>query len=374
MGQNTIAYIATETTITVLLNGRHRTVQVRSKEQRNDVIKALEKFKKSKQTQGDLAALEAYLSPIKRITLKTDNRLEMDESENRLYLAGTKTPIEPGLASKILDFLDNGLPIEPLVKFWISCLKNPHFVAVQELFKFLENNNLPITDDGGFLGYKKLNFVGGVSLPAEFGELFVDPSGVVRYLTGEPAPQEVSARYLNFISELNNPTMKDVWSGTISQKIGDVVKIERVKLGEEERRHACGYGLHVGSFGYNFNGNVRVLCKVFPEDVIACNPNEQKLRTCKYQIVSFVDPNKEVTQLLVNLSQEEQDIANGEFEDDDIFENPFNEGEIVRATDDSEGITSVHLYYITNIDADAICVVNDKGEEEWYDYTLFENR
>jgi len=374
MAQNTIAYIATETTITVLLNGQHRTIQVKSKQQRNDVIKALEKFKKSRQTQEDLAILEAYLSPIKRITLSTDSRFELDESGNKLYLAGTKIPIEPGLASKILDFLDNRLPIEPLVKFWISCLKNPHFVAVQELFKFLENNNLPITDDGGFLGYKKLNFTGDVSLPDEFGELFVDPTGVVRYLNGEPASQDISVKYLNFISELNNPTMKDVWSGTISQKLGDIVKIERVKLGEEERRNACGYGLHIGSFSYNFDGNVRVLCKVFPEDVIACNPNERKLRTCKYQIVSFVDPQKEVSQLLVDLSQEEKEIANGDFENDEIFENPFNEGEIVKALQDSVDITTGSLYYITNIDADAVCVVNNKGEEEWYDYNLFESR
>lgn len=370
-----IAYIATETTITVILNGQHRTIQVRSKNQRNDVIKALEKYKKSQQTNEDLQELETFLAPVKRILLESDSRLELDESGNRLYLAGTQTPIEPGLGEKILDFLDNGLSIEPLIKFWQSCLRNPHFVAVQELFNFLENNNLPITDDGGFLGYKKLNFVGGVTLPEQFGELFVDPQGVVRSLDGTAASTNVANEYLAFISEANNPAMKDVWSGTITQKLGEVVRIERVKLGEEERREACGYGLHIGSFSYSFGGNVRVLCKVFPEDVIACNPSQQKLRTCKYQIVSFVDSKTEVTQLLVNLTQQEKEIASGEFEDDDNFsENPFIEGDIIRATEDLDGIAKDRLYYVTNVDDTSVCVIDDNGDENWFDASFFEER
>jgi hypothetical protein len=168
--------------------------------------------------------------------------------------------------------------------------------------------------------------------------------------------------------------MKDVWSGTIKQKIGDVVRIDRVKFNEEERREACGYGLHIGSFGYSFGGNVRVLCKVMPEDVIACNPENQKLRTCKYQIVSFVDSKTEVTQLLVNLTKEEQEIANGDFEDDDFIENPFEEGDIIRAVSTLDEITEDNLYYVTNIDGESVCVVDDQGEESWYDYSYFENR
>lgn len=375
MATNNLAYIATETTITVILNGKYKTIQVRSKNQRNDVINALEKYKKSEQTEKDFEELDVFLAPVKRILLESDNRLELDTEGNKLFLSGTTTPIEPGLATKILDFLDHGLSVEPLIKFWISCLRNPHFIAVQELFNFLEQNNLPITDDGGFLGYKKLNFVGGVNLPENFGELFVDTAGTVRTIGGKLVSQEVATSYLSFISEANNPTMKDVWSGTIKQKIGDVVRIDRIKFDEEARREACGYGLHIGSFGYSFGGNVRVLCKVMPEDVIACNPEHQKLRTCKYQIVSFVDSSTEITQLLVNLTKEEQEIANGEFEgDDDFIENPFEEGDIVKAVETLDLITKDNLYYITDIDDELICVVNDEGDESWYEYFYFENR
>jgi len=377
MSKNNLAYIATETTITVILGGKHRTIQVKSKNHRNDVVKALEKYKKSQQTEEDFKFLESFLAPIKRIGLESDNRLELDESENKLYLVGTSTPIEPGLADKILDFLDHSLPIEPLIKFWESCLRNPHFVAVQELFHFLSSNDLPITDDGAFLGYKKLQFTGGYNLPAEFGELFVDTKGVVRHLDGGIAEQEVANSFLSFVSQANNPDMVDVYSRTIHQKIGDIIKIDRVQFNEEERRQACGYGLHAGSFKYSFGGDVRVLVKVFPEDVIACNPNEQKLRTCKYQIISFVDSNTEVKELLINLTkerQEEVDSNDDDFDDDDSILNPFSEGDTVRAIEDCDDITEGVLYYITLVDGDDVCVIDDNGEESWYSCEIFEER
>lgn len=367
-----IAYIATESTITIVLDGSFRTVQVKSKAHRNDVIKALEKYKKSSQTAKDKEALEVYLAPIKRIALESDNRFEVDESENKMFLKGTTTPIPTTLADKILDFLDNGLPVNPLVKFWESCLKNPHYVAVEELFQFLERNNLPITDDGGFLGYKKLNFVNRIDVPDDFEELIVTPEGVVKNINGEKVSDAIKLQYLNFINDVNNPLMKDVHSGTIKQRLGEVVRIERVKLGEADRRQACGYGLHIGAFGYGFSGNVRVLCKVMPEDVIACNPHEQKLRTCKYQIVSFVDEKKEVKELLVNLSKESQAIANGEFDEDEDFDNPFNSGEVIKSVSSSlKGITTDRYYYVVDVDADDVLIIDDEGEEAWYNHTLF---
>lgn len=370
-----IAYIATETTITVVLEGKYRTIQVKSKAHRNDVIKALEKFKKSRQSAADRAALETFLAPIKRIALESDNRFELDESQNRLFLVGTTKPIPTTLADKILDFLENGLPVNPLVKFWESCLANPHYVAVEELFDFLERNNLPITDDGGFLGYKKLNFVNRIDVPDDFEELFVTAEGEVKNIHGRPVGTTLKSRYLSFINDVNNPTMKDVWSGTISQKLGEVVRIDRVLLDEADRRQACGYGLHVGAFGYSFGGNVRVLVKVFPEDVIACNPNEQKLRTCKYQIVSFVDEQKEVKQLLVDLSKEARDVADGNSPVyDDDTDNEFTEGQVIKAWVTAPGIVKDSFYYVVDSDGEDVLIINEDAEEEWYHHTFFVKR
>jgi hypothetical protein len=95
-----------------------------------------------------------------------------------------------------------------------------------------------------------------------------------------------------------------------------------------------------------------------PEDVIACNPEHQKLRTCKYQIVSFVDSSTEITQLLVNLTKEEQEIANGDFEDDDFIENPFEEGDIIRAVSTLDEITEDKLIPLAKLKDDVDSVVN----------------
>lgn len=367
-----IAYITTDTTIAVVLDGQYKTIQIKSKAHRDTTIKELERFKKSRQGAADKAYLDSFLAPIKRITLESDNRFEVDENENKLFLAGTTIPLPTTLSDKILDFLENGLPVNPLVEFWQSCLRNPHFVAVEELFQFLERNNLPITEDGGFLGYKKLNFVNRIDVPDDFEELFIDRDGNVRDVKGREVGQNLKVKYLDFINSKNNPTMKDVHSGTIKQKLGEVVRIERVKLGEEDRREACGYGLHIGAFNYGFSGDVRVLCKVMPEDVIACNPNEDKLRTCKYQIVSFVDERKEVKELLVDLSEESKSVINNQFSDDDEdFGNPFSEGEIIKAIDTVDSITRDRYYYVTAIDGDDVSIIDDEGEEEWYDHTHF---
>jgi len=385
-----VAYIASENVITIILNGTHKMIQIKTKKQRNEIISAIETYKKSNQTEQDLEKLEKYLVPIKRINLESDGRLELDTETNELYLKGTDKPIENGLANKILDFLNNNLPIEALITFWESCLKNPHYIAIKELFEFLEKNNLPITDDGGFLGYKKLNLKHLNSVPQEFTTLYVNNSNKVVSLNGKQVSPEVAEQFLNYVKEENNPTMLDVYSGTITQKIGDEVQIQRIKFNEEEARNACGYGLHIGSFDYAFSGNVRVLVKVFPEDVIASDPSNSKLRTCKYKIVSFVDSKEELTKLLIKLNEEDQedydDSYDEDYDDQDVFDpNPFSVGDIVVANNfelgddvESAGLTEGNIYYVTNTFEDyeygdhKITIVNDLGEEQEYLYNYFE--
>jgi len=374
-----LAYIATESTITLIFDGQHRTIQIKSKTHRNEVIAALERFRKSPQTDFDKQQLEIYLAPIRRAVLASDKRLEVSPDGKILYLVGSTVPIPSRLGNHIVDFLENKLPVDALVKFWESCLKNPHYVAVDELFIFLEENKLPITDDGGFLGYKKLNIVRGqkhINIPDQFEELVIAEDGSVKSITGLPVVSTVANKFKEFMSTYGNPTMVDVHSGTIRQKLGEVVKIDRIQLNELARREECGYGLHIGAFGYSFNGDVRVLCKVMPEDVIACNQGQAKLRTCKYQIVSFVDAAREVKDLYVNLSGVEADIAAGDYQPEEEldFQHDFSCDDIVTCIDydASNDLTVGDSYRVLDIDTDSILLVNDLGEKEWYDYESFD--
>lgn len=363
-----ISYIATDDNLTLILGGRPKQVKLNSKHHRNDLVKVINAFNDSTRTEDEFKRLLNYLEPIKRIQLESDNRFEVEDS--KLYLKGTDRPIESRLGDKILDFIENGLSINSLVKFWESCLRNPHYLAITELFDFIEGHNVPITDNGSFLLYKKLNFANSVKLPEQFEELVVN-GDLVTTIDGKKVSPEIADEYLSFIKEANNPLMKDVWSGTISQKLGEEVKIPRVKFNEEEVREACGYGLHAGLFTYSFGGNVRVLVEIYPEDVIACNPSHEKLRTCKYKIVSFVDSQKEIKDLLVYLNSP---VETPQIEDEWIEEitNPFSSGEVVRAIEDREALTDGDLYYIVETSDDDIKVIDDDGNEEWFDFSLFE--
>jgi hypothetical protein len=50
----------------------------------------------------------------------------------------------------------------------------------------------------------------------------------------------------------------------------------------------CSQGLHVGSASYQFSGDVKVLVKVNPKDVVSVPSNEtNKCRVCAYEIVEI---------------------------------------------------------------------------------------
>ena len=64
--------------------------------------------------------------------------------------------LNTGLATRMIQMLQEGFPIEPMVAFMENLYQNPSKRAVTELYGFLEKNNLPITPDGHFLAYKKV--------------------------------------------------------------------------------------------------------------------------------------------------------------------------------------------------------------------------
>lgn len=155
-------------------------------------------------------------------------------------------PIHSVVAQRILEFMQAGLPFKPLQNFLANLMENPSKRSIEQLYTFLENKNLPITDDGCFLGYKTVK---------------------------------------------NN--WKDKHSGTIDNSPGTVVKVARNSV-DDDFRNQCSYGLHVGGLEYvrGFaSGNDRFLIvKVNPKHAVAVptDYNCQKLRVEEYLVVSEV--------------------------------------------------------------------------------------
>lgn len=147
---------------------------------------------------------------------------------------------------KLLAFLDQQLPIAPIVNFIERVMKNPSFRVVQNLYAFLEHGGIPLTNEGKFVAYKAIR-----------------------------------------------PDWTDIYTGKIDNSIGAVVEVPRNNVDEDPDR-TCSYGLHVCSFDYlphfaHRNGHV-VLCEVDPADVVAipADYNNTKMRCCKYKVIGEV--------------------------------------------------------------------------------------
>lgn len=147
------------------------------------------------------------------------------------------------LTNRLIEMYQDGFPVEPLILFMENLMQNPSKRAVEELYGFLENGNLPLTPDGHFLAYKK-----------------------------------VRADFL------------DIHSGTMSNAPGTVVEMERNAVDDDQNR-TCSTGLHFCSKEYlnHFGGHDSrtVILKINPRDVVSIptDYNNAKGRACRYEVI-----------------------------------------------------------------------------------------
>ncbi len=166
------------------------------------------------------------------------------------------------LADRIVQMLQDGFPVEPLVRFMENLMLNPSKRAVTELYGFLEKGRLPITPDGHFLAYKKVR-----------------------------------------------NDYKDVYSGTFDNSVGQVVEMERNQVDDDKDR-TCSTGLHFCSEKYlaHFGGDRVMILKINPRDVVSIPSDygDTKGRCCRYEVIGElgVDPAEAFTASV-------QDNANG---------------------------------------------------------------
>jgi hypothetical protein len=151
------------------------------------------------------------------------------------------------IVTRMIAMLQEGFSIEPLVLFMENLMGNPSFRAVNELYGFLEKNNLPITPDGHFLAYKKVR-----------------------------------------------ENYKDVHSGTFDNSVGKVCEMERNKV-NDNKEQTCSTGLHFCSEGYlgHFGGERVMILKINPADVVSIptDYNNSKGRCCRYEVIGEVGHN-----------------------------------------------------------------------------------
>ncbi len=147
------------------------------------------------------------------------------------------------MATRMIAMLEEGFDISPMVHFMENLMKNPSKRSVDELYGFLEKNNLPLTPDGHFLAYKKVR-----------------------------------------------QDFKDIHSGTMDNSPGTVVEMERNKVDDDKDR-TCSTGLHFCGLSYlgHFGGSDSrvVIVKINPADVVSIpsDYNGAKGRACRYEVI-----------------------------------------------------------------------------------------
>lgn len=234
----TRAYRISDVSISVMVKNRFRTLA-----SNNPNFPALRDYLKSGGDDDDHLASLVDIPAF--VAMQTHGRVTINNDEVRF----DDKPVHSHLADRMLTHFRNGDPIEPLANLMTRLEKNPNESVRDDLFLWLEAGNMPLTDDGFIIGWKKVQ-----------GDYYSVHSG------------------------------KD---GKVLHAIGTTVKMDREDC-DPNRNNACSTGLHFCSYDYlSFyaGADARVLIvKIDPANVTAI-PNEagnQKGRCCEYDVVGEV--------------------------------------------------------------------------------------
>ena len=226
-------FMKTENTITVFIKGVPETLD---KTNRNfdKVVECL----KSKCPDEEIIEL---INLGKYIETKSDGLITVQGGE--VFYDGTV--VNNYLTESILKMLNDGFDIDPFIKFMSNLMENPSFRAVEELYGFLENSKLPITEDGHFLAYKMVS-----------------------------------------------KDFKDIHTGTFDNSVGSVCSMSRNKV-NDNKNETCSTGLHFAAYSYasTFGSGNLVLLKINPRDVVSIpvDYNNAKGRCCRYEVIQVIE-------------------------------------------------------------------------------------
>lgn len=234
-----IPYIVTDKSVTVIVEGKALTM---NQDHPNFPI-VMEKL-------DDEQTSEQDIKNIFNVGAAIENLSEGDivVEDGVAYYKGEA--IDNYCIDRAIAFMRENKPYKALLKFFDRLLANPSRRAVQELYRFLEHKNMPITPDGCFLAYKGIG-----------------------------------------------TNYRDKWSGKFDNSVGQVLEMTRNTVDDDANR-GCSAGFHAGSYdyadGYCGSEGHLMLVKIDPADVVSV-PHDcecQKLRTCRYEVVSELEERK----------------------------------------------------------------------------------
>lgn len=247
-----IAYTITPSSVNLLLHGRMRTLN-----STHPNFSAVRDALKNYSNYGASPELEARIADLvdipQFIAKVTEGRVKI--GDNAVYFDDEE--VHGVIAKRLLDMLGQGFNISPLARFLDRLMSNPIPTAADELYLWMEQSELPLTDDGCFLAFKKVK-----------------------------------------------DDYKSYHDGQTDNSIGSKLPLLSEDHYDTDRRRICSSGYHFCSFSYLHSyygdeGRV-VICKIAPEDVVSIprGYNNAKGRAKTYEIIGEV-PENEAQQFFV---------------------------------------------------------------------------
>lgn len=236
-----------------------------------------------------------------------------DENGNRIQIAN-------GLTKRLVYMIKRGINARHLVRFVENLMENPLPSAIMELYEFLDANNLPITGDGCFLAYKKVN-----------------------------------------------NDYKDLYTGRFDNSIGAVVEMPREEV-DSNREVTCSNGLHFASQDYMphygssiSQGNRIVIVKINPRDVVSfpTDYGNAKGRCCRYEVFAEL-PTDEHRIRPMYADSKDRAIVDGDFVDDPELDSD----ELEQGMVDDRRDVNVPIQSDSNL---ALDYDDDEDEDDWED-------
>lgn len=240
-----IPYTITPKSINVLVDGRMRTLNDTHPNYSavKTVLNNLYNYDDIADAKADLRSMLDIPSFIARVT---EGRVQV--SDNAVLFDGKET--HSVIATRILEHMRTGSDVRPLARFMQLAAGNPTLTAYDELFIWLESNDMPITEDGHLIAFKKVD------------------TDYYSYHTGNNGER-------------------------VRNRIGDKPWMNRDEV-DSNRNSTCSRGLHFCSYNYlpeYYGGSGRVMIvKINPADVVAIpnDYNNAKGRAWTYEVVGEV--------------------------------------------------------------------------------------
>lgn len=202
--------------------------------------------------------------------------------------------IHNAVTNRILWGLKEGFDMGAYLNFLDDLMLNPSKRAVDEVYGFIEANNMGIMEDGRILAYKRV--------------------------TGD---------------------FRDIYTGKFDNTPGQIVTMRRNKV-DDNKQVTCSHGLHVCAQSYLPHygvgrGNTIVVVAVWPRNFVSIPVDyaNAKARVCEYEVLSQYE-GEDVDDLLAYKSVWSESDFDDAYDDEDGYDEPENEWTTFIDEDESE--------------------------------------